>query len=165
MKSPALEGDLAWFQPAEVLQLLQLAQATGLLAIERSVERVELVFERGQLIAARTSGAAVRVGEVLVHRGVVIPEAVELALSVQQDQPGERIGQMLISAGAATQEQITDAMREVVRRVVYGLLLWREGRFHFTPGPAAAASDLRLDLDLDRLILEGLRLADQRRAS
>jgi glycine/D-amino acid oxidase-like deaminating enzyme len=165
VKHSALEGDVGWFQPAEVLQLLQLAQATGVLEIERAVERVELVFDSGQLIAARTTGAAVRVGEVLVHRGVVIPEAVELALSMQQDQPGERIGQMLISAGAATQEQVSEAMREVVRRVVYGVLLWRDGRFRFVPGEAARPADVHLDLDLDRVILEGLRLADQRRAS
>ena len=43
-RSAALDGDLAWFQPAEILQLLQLAQATGALALERASERVELLF-------------------------------------------------------------------------------------------------------------------------
>jgi len=163
--SGALQGDLAFFQPAEVLQLLQLAQATGRLELTRDREEVDLRFERGQLVSARTSGVAVRVGEVLVHRGVVIPEALDLALSLQQEQPGERIGQMLVAAGAASPDQVAEAVREVVRRVVYGVLLWRHGRFRFTPGSAATDADIRLDLDLDRLILEGLRLADQRRAS
>jgi len=165
MNAGALDGDLACFQPAEVLQLLQLAQATGRLELKRDEEKVDLLFERGQLVSARTSGVAVRVGEVLVHRGVVIPEALDLALSLQQGQPGERIGQMLVAAGAASADQVADAVREVVRRVVYGVLLWRAGRFHFTRGSSASAADVRLDLDLDRLILEGLRLADQRRAS
>ena len=52
-----------------------------------------------------------------------------------------------------------------LRRIVYGVLLWRDGRFRFVPGEDAAPEDIRLDLDLDRLILEGLRLADQKRAS
>ena len=165
MNDTALDGDLGWFQPAEVLQLLQLAQATGRLELERGKEQVDLLFEHGRLVSARTSGVAVRVGEVLVHRGIVIPEAVDLALSMQQDHPGERIGQMLVAAGAVTSEQVADAVREVVRRVVYGLLMWREGRFRFTPNLGSTSEDIRLDLDLDRLILEGLRLADQRRAS
>jgi hypothetical protein len=165
MNDSALDGDLGWFQPAEILQLLQLAQATGRLELERAREKVDLLFESGRLLSARTSGVAVRVGEVLVHRGVVIPEAVDLALSMQEDHPGERIGQMLVAAGAVTTEQVADAVREVVRRVVYGVLLWREGRFRFTPNLGSTSEDIRLDLDLDRLILEGLRLADQRRAS
>ena len=163
--SEALAGDLKFFQPAELLQLLQLAQAGGRFEVERAGERVELFFEGGRLVAARTSGSAVRLGEVLVHRGLVVPEALDLVLSIQKDQPGARIGQMLVAAGAATPEQVADALREVVRRVVYGVLLWREGRFQFEPGAGPASDEVRLDLDLDRLILEGLRLADQKRAT
>jgi hypothetical protein len=161
----ALIGDLKHFQPAEVLQLLQLAQATGRFELLRGEERVQLFFEGGRLVAAVTSGTAVRLGEVLVHRGVVVAEALDLVLSIQQDQPGERIGQMLVAAGAATPEQLADALREVVRRVVYGVLMWREGLFRFEPGAERVTDEIQLDLDLDRLILEGLRLADQKRTS
>ena len=164
MSALALEGDLKFFQPAEVLQLLQIAQASGRFRLERGSEHVELLFERGRLISARTTGVAVRLGEVLVHRGIVVPEALDLVLTLQKDQPGERLGHMLVSSGAASADQVAEALREVVRRVVYGLLLWREGRFRFTPEVTATMEDIRLDLDLDRLILEGLRLADQKRA-
>jgi glycine/D-amino acid oxidase-like deaminating enzyme len=165
VNAPALEGDLRFFQPAELLQLLQLAQASGRFELERGQEHVDLVFQNGRLVSARTSGVAVRVGDVLVHRGVLTREALELVLSMQQDQPGERIGHMLVTSGAVTEAQAVAAIREVVSRVVYGVLLWREGRFRFAPGSEAGPEDIRLDLDLDRLILEGLRLADQKRAS
>jgi glycine/D-amino acid oxidase-like deaminating enzyme len=165
MSDLALEGDLRIFQPAELLQLLQLAQASGRFELERGSERVDLVFKNGRLISARTSGVAVHVGDVLVHRGVLTRDALELVLSMQQDQPGERIGHMLVTSGAVTEAQAVQAIREVVSRVVYGVLLWREGRFRFAPGEEESPEDIRLDLDLDRLILEGLRLADQKRAS
>ncbi|MBI1798456.1 MAG: DUF4388 domain-containing protein [Candidatus Eisenbacteria bacterium] len=164
MSDAALEGDVSFFQPVEVLQLIQLAEATGRLEIERDAEKVELQFEHGRLVFARTTGVAVRIGEVLVHRGVVIPEALELFLSMQQEQPGARVGRMLIASGAVTADQVSEALREVVRRVVYGVLLWRQGRFRFHPSVVSTEDDVQLDLDLDRLILEGLRLADQRRA-
>jgi hypothetical protein len=163
--SDALTGDLKFFRPPELLQLLQLAQASGRFDLEREGEQVQLIFERGRLVAGRTNGAAVKLGDVLVHRGVVVAEALDLVLSIQKDQPGERIGQMLVASGAATQEQVTDALREIVRRVVYGVLMWRDGRFRFEPGAERATDDVQLDLDLDRLILEGLRLADQKRTS
>ena len=165
MSAASLEGDLQHFFPTEVLQLLSLAQANGRLELERPRETVELFIERGRPVFARTSGASVRAGEVLVHRGMLAPERLAQALSEQQSRPGERLGALLVAGGAITPDQLQGAVHEVLRRIVYGVLLWREGRFRFHPGERAVAEDIRLDLELDRLILDGLRLADQQRAA
>ena len=159
----ALQGELAHFFPSEVLQLLQLAQATGGLVLERPGEQAELWVERGRPVYARTSGSSVRTGQVLVHRGVISADTLERALAEQRAHPGTRLGALLVSSGVATQEQVQGAVSEALRRVVYGLLLWREGTFHFRPGEQSG-QDVKLDLDLDRLILEGLRQADEARA-
>jgi hypothetical protein len=161
----ALEGDLAHFFPSEVLQLLQLAQAVGRLELSRGNERVDLWYERGRPVFARTSGLAVRAGELLMHKGAVTAQALGRALERQKEEPGRRIGQFLVEQGDASSEQVTEAVQEVLRRIVYNVILWRDGRFRFLPGEAAEGEDITLDLDLDRLILEGLRLADQERAA
>src|SRR5439155_6922885 len=160
----ALQGDLAQFFPSEVLQLLQLAQATGRLELERAGERAELFVERGRPVFARTSGGAVRAGQILVHHGAISREALERALAEQRAHPGQRLGSLLVASGSATPEQIQGAVHEALRRIVYGLLLWRDGAFRFAPGDQARDEDVKLDLDLDRLILEGLRHADETRA-
>jgi len=87
--SAALEGDLARFQPAELLQLLQLAQATGRLELARAAappgspggapETVDVFFVSGRPVFARTDGHAVRTGELLVHHGHASPAAVAQA--------------------------------------------------------------------------------------
>jgi hypothetical protein len=164
VSAEALRGDLRHFFPAEILQLLQLAQATGRLEVERSGERAEVYVERGRPVFARTSGGAVRAGEVLVHRGVLSSDQLERALAAQRARPGQRLGALLVAEGAVTPEQLQGAVHEVLRRIVFGLLLWREGTFCFVPGEPARDEDIQIDLDLDRLILEGLRLADQTRA-
>ncbi|HVP15396.1 MAG TPA: DUF4388 domain-containing protein [Terriglobales bacterium] len=168
---PALSGALGTFSPSEVLQLLQLAQATGRLELARpdaraapALETVDVFFEDGRPVFARTSGVAVRTGEILVHRGHASREAVEAALEIQRREPGRRIGRVLRDAGAVPFEPVARAVHEGLRRILYGVLLWREGRFHFFAGERARDNDLPLDLDLDRLILEGLRLADQARS-
>src|SRR5262249_54193986 len=160
-----LEGDLAHFFPSEVLQLLQLAQAAGRLELSRGQERVDLWYERGRPVFARTSGHAVRAGELLVHRGAVTAPAIARALERQREEPRRRLGQLLVEHGDASREQVNDAVHEVLRRIVYNVILWRDGRFRFLPGEVAEGEDITLDLDLDRLILEGLRLADQERAA
>lgn len=160
----ALGGDLGQFFPSEVLQLLQLAQATGRLELERPGELAEVFVERGRPVFARTSGGSVKAGEMLVHRGAITQEILDLALAMQKQAPGERVGALLVASGAASRDQVQHALQEIVRRIVYGLLLWRDGRFRFVPGERVANEDVRLDLDLDRLILEGLRQADEARA-
>jgi hypothetical protein len=174
LSAVALEGELGQFQPAEVLQLLQLAQATGRLELSRAVggaaagagagETVDVFFEQGRPVFVRTSGQTVRTGEILVHRGHATREAVLDALDAQRRGARQRIGRVLAERGAAAAEQVTQAVHEGERRILYGALLWREGRFRFLADERAADNDLPLDLDLDRLILEGLRLADQARA-
>lgn len=159
----ALAGDLEHFFPAEVLQLLSLARATGRLDLTRSGEHCELWVEHGRPVFARTNGVSVHVGDVLVHRGDIPPEAVDLALALQRDHPGERIGRMLVKSGAVTEDQVREAVLEVQRRIIYRVLLWQQGGFRFLPGEHAEGEDIRLELDLDRLILEGLKLADQAR--
>ena len=165
MMPSALEGDLAHFFPSELLQLLQLAQAAGRLEFTRGSERVDLWYERGRPVFARTSGLAVRSGELLMHKGAISAPALARALERQKSEPDRRVGQLLIDSGDASGEQITEAVQEVLRRIVYNVILWRDGRFRFVPGEVAEGEDITLDLDLDRLILEGLRLADQERAA
>lgn len=165
---PALEGDLEHFFPTELLQLMQLSQATGKLELSRSGETAEIFFERGRAVFARTSGASVRAGEILVHRGLISREALQAALADQGRQgasAAHRIGALLVARGDVSPADVQGAVRESLRRIVYGLLLWREGRFRFVPNEAAGDEDIQLDLDLDRLILEGLRIADQGRDS
>jgi hypothetical protein len=163
--SESLRGDLRHFFPAEILQLLSLAQATGRLELERQGERAEIFVERGQPVFARTTGATVKTGQLLVHRGDVSAETLEGVLRMPLASPGQRLGTRLVSAGVATADQVQSAVRETLRRVLYGLLLWREGAFAFQPGEKALGEDIHLDLDLDRLILEGLRQADESRRS
>jgi hypothetical protein len=155
----ALSGDLASFGLAELLQLLHLAQATGRLELERPGERAELFLEDGRLLHARTDGRSVRTGELLEHRGVS-PAAIEAALA-GQSASGGRLGERLIAAGATTPEAVSRAVHDGVRRVVFGLLMWRAGRFRFAAGERWETRGLELDLELDRLVLEGYRIADE----
>lgn len=165
MTAAALEGDIRHFLPSEILQFLQLAEATGRLLLERPGERAELFLDRGRPVFARTSGGSVRLGDVLVHRGAITRQSLERALEQQRERPSERLGALLIASGSATRDQVAPAVREVLKRIVYGFMLWREGRFRFAPDERVESDDMPLDLELDRLILEGLRQADQARAA
>jgi len=156
----ALEGDLRHFFATEVLQLLQLAGATGRLEVERRGERAEVSFAAGRPVSARTNGRSVRIGDVLVHRGIVSREAIDRALAAQRGRPEERLGSMLVRDGDAPAEEVAAAVAEVFRRLVCCLALWPDGRFRFVPEPPRDDGDVPLEMELDRILLEGLHQAD-----
>jgi Domain of unknown function (DUF4388) len=161
---PALQGDLSQFHVAELLQFLQLTGATGRAQFERTAagvaERVEIRVDRGRAIAAHTTGRAVRLGDVLLHREMVEPWALAQALAEQRERPGMRLGAMLVEHGQAQPDQIAEAMGEVFRRLVCGLSLWTSGTFRFLPGALDVDEGIAFDTELDRLLLEGLQHAD-----
>jgi hypothetical protein len=161
--SAALEGDLRHFLPSEVFQFLQFSGATGRLELERPGERAELFFEHGYPVLARTDGGSVRVGELLVHHGAISNETLARGLELQHVRPNDRLGTVLLAERLADREQVARAVEEVLKRIVYGLMLWREGRFRFTPGERVPGDDLAIELELDRMIMEGLRQADELR--
>jgi len=155
----ALEGDLARFVASDVLQFLRLAGASGVFSCERAGERVEMAFAYGRPLWASTTGRGVRVGDVLLHRGWAARSALDQALDEQRHRPGRRIGELMCERGVPV-ECVAASVNEVFRRLVCLLSLWPDGRFRFLPGEAADAADVELELELDRLLLEGLHQAD-----
>lgn len=155
----ALEGDLARFGAGDVLQWMGWTQATGRVEFRRAGETIGLLLEGGRLVQARTNGRSVRTGDVLIHRGQVTPEGLAVALAAQRAHGG-RLGERLIAAGTAHPEAVRRAVEECLARVVYRLLLWKEGTFRFDPEARVEHGTLPVELALEPLVLDGLRIAD-----
>jgi hypothetical protein len=156
-----LSGTLDHFMPVQILRFLQMAGSTGRLEITHGDERADLFLISGRSAFALTNGVHLRVGDVLVNGGDIRPEAIELTAAYQQDRPGSPLGKMLVDNGAVDPARMRAAVLEVQRRIVCRVLLWRDGTFVFHPGERASDEDITLDLDLDRLVIEALRLAGQ----
>lgn len=148
----ALAGSLSHFSLAHILRMLQAARATGHLELERGDERIDLFIEHGHSLFARTTGTTMRVGDILVRRGDLTPEVVEFVLAFQQDQPGVRLGRMLVDNGVLGEEQIRNALLVVQRHIVVAALRWRNGTFRFGPEERLIGEDVRLELDVDELL-------------
>jgi hypothetical protein len=152
-------GTLSTFHAAQLLRLLQASRSTGCLDLVQGGERVELFVDDGRTLFARTNGCMPRVGDVLVRRGEVRPEAIEFVLAIQRDQPGARIGRMLVEGGTLSEAQISDALLVVQRHILLRVLLWRQGTFQFRPDERIEGEDVRLELDMDELLVDVLAVA------
>jgi hypothetical protein len=156
LATTALMGSLTHFSLASVLRMLQAAHKTGRLELQRGEERTELFLEDGSSLFARTNGPALRIGDMLVRRGDLRPEAVELALAIQHEQPEGRLGKMLVDNGVVTEAQVREAVIAVQRHIVIAAMKWKKGMFRFGVGERLSGEDIRLELDVDELMMWGI---------
>jgi tetratricopeptide (TPR) repeat protein len=163
--APRFGGDLKSFELPEVLEFLRLQKKTGSLVLSsrRGAAIVRLV--RGQVTSASAPGIR-RLGETLVARGIITASALETALARQRMDDGESaeaLGALLLRERPAHREALTQAVFQQVIDSLGEMLTWTEGAFSFHPGTDRGLPAIAFDLQ--SVVLEVLRIADERNAT
>ncbi len=160
----SLTGELRVVPLAEVLQLIDHQEQSGILRVTRGTARIDLHFRKGRIDQALGDGLA---EDLLLGRYIVDAE-----LMNRQDfdgflgsrQPGTRlIGNQLVRLGYLGPNDLKLALARQTAELVYETLRWRWGRFVFTagrelPAPVVEAS---LELDVEAILMEGFRRVDE----
>ncbi len=128
-----LEGTLKVFSLTEIFQMLGLQRKTGILSVEGEDDSITISFQGGQVVAAESRSHRLenRLGNLLLRAGSVTQEQLDRILAVQR-QTHERLGALLVREGLVAAEDLRDAVRLQISRIVYSAFRWPDGRFHFT---------------------------------
>jgi len=157
-----LKGDLAVFQPISVMQMLNLAGATGELRLDRRGNAASVYFEKGNVTFAGIKDRPVKLGEYLVREGLIDRRALNDALG-RLPSTKKRIGALLIEGGHIDETKLRCAVIEQVKEVIFEIVRWEEGSFSFYKDKKPAPQEVRIDIPLDHLMLEGLKRLDEER--
>ena len=165
----ALAGDLAAISMSEVLELLAEQGQSGILRVvnTESNARVELYFREGRIDFAAAVAVAEEylLGRFIVGGGEISPEQLDevLAERGRSDGPVPLFGADLIARGLITREALTRAMSRQTSELAYEALRWRSGFFQFrrTDELPLLARDAALQINVDRMLLEGYRRVDE----
>jgi len=155
-----LEGNLDCFEVPDLLTFLNMGRRTGVLVLEREGQETKLFSREGRPVFATSTREALRLGSVLVRMGKVSAPALEKALARQGG--GFRLGQILLSQKLVTEDELASYLKVQVSEVIFDTFEWRDGSFVFydkVPPPAAAVT---LEMNLQNLIMEGVRRLDER---
>jgi len=164
---PGLRGDLRVVPLAEVLQLLDVQEQSGVLTVERSGARVDIYFRRGRVDQAIAAGVP---EEFLLGRFVLDAQVMQRAdleaflESREARAPGPRlIGQQLVKLGYFTEADLKICLVRQSSELIYEILRWRHGRFRFAAGAELppSAIDAALGLDVEAVLMEGYRRVDE----
>ena len=155
-----LEGKIVVFEPIAVMQLLNLAEATGELRLRQEGTEAFVFFERGNVTYAGITNRPVKLGEYLIRAELVTQQ--ELDRVLKKKRPDTRLGRQLVEAGVIEESELRDVVEEQIKDVIYEIVRWQRGTFLFDRDKKPN-EDILIDIPFDHLMLEGLKRLDEER--
>lgn len=157
-----MSGDVSAIPLAEILQLLQMQRQTGVLRVTTNRALITISLRQGliDLVQARNSSDEFKLGRYFIERGLVTRERLEALLRAKM--PQTLLGQVLVEAGVATNDDLIAVLERQSSELIYDVLRWPYGRFSFTREPfRPEVEQARLGLAVSALVLEGFRRVDE----
>ncbi|MCU0626879.1 MAG: DUF4388 domain-containing protein [Gemmatimonadaceae bacterium] len=157
----AIRGSLREASFPDVLQLLALGKKTGCLSVVDGSRFGSVFFEQGRITFAAIVDRRDRLGDALVRKGHVTQAQLDSALKRQRQEPGRRLGELLVQAGYVGGEVVQRELRVLVEEAVYSLFTWTQGTFTFEPDVTPDGRGLSAAINPESLLLEGARRVDE----
>jgi DNA-binding response OmpR family regulator len=162
--APALGGDLRVVPIAQVLQLLDAQEQSGVLVVQRDAARAEICFRKGRidLAMARDLSEELLLGRFIVNGEYMSREDFDGFLDSRA--PGSvLIGTQLVKLGYIQESDLAAALTRQTCAIIYEVLRWRSGSFQFrgTRELPFAATEAGLGLDVEMILMEGFRRVDE----
>jgi hypothetical protein len=153
----ALKGNLRDFSITQLLNLINLANKTGMLVVETPTDVARLAFREGKLAHAQYSQEDCSLATVLFRNRKISPSQYKVLRDRAGKMPDKELGLLLINAGYISQEDILASLQVYFLEVVRRLFTWVEGMFRFEANELPPQGKITVRIDLENLIIEGSR--------
>lgn len=153
-----LRGRLSDVGLPTVLSVLRENGRTGMVSLVNAGVRKSIYFLEGRLVFAASSLTQDRLGEVLLRGGKI--SADEYLRLSQRIRGGQRLGKALVESGVLSPKDLWWAIEQQVKEIVWSIFNWEDGYFHFDEDDLPRREKITFDLDVEKLVAEGIRRSD-----
>ncbi len=153
----ALKGNLRDFSTTQLLNLINLAKKTGTLFVEGTGQAAQLSFRNGKLIHAQLGQEDGNLTGILHKAGKLTDDQARVLHERATSSSDKELGLLLINAGYVSQTDILLSIRAHVLDIVYRLITWGEGVFHFDQNVVPSDDKITVPIELENVIIEGAR--------
>lgn len=156
----SLAGNLKTMPFADILQFLSSNMSTGTLQVRQHQIVKMIFFEKGKVVFSSSSDPKEYLGHFLVSRGLITEEDLRMAMDVQRNSK-MLLGKVLVMGGKVTEEQMAQMLELKTEETVYSLFLWDEGEFTFYQDEFINRLFIRISVDPQAMIFEGVLRRDE----
>lgn len=156
----AFEGNLETMPVADLLQWASNGRLTGTVRVANA-DVVKMIYIRnGVIVSCTSTDPREFLGHFLVSQGAIDESDLQGAI-IDQDRQSGLLGQMLVQRGAITEERLNEMLRLKAEESIFDLFTWADGRFRFLDGELPGYDLVPISLDVQGLVLEGMRRLDE----
>jgi hypothetical protein len=156
-----LQGDLATFGFADLLQWMDLNRRSGRLTLTRGGDRRvvdwldgEIVYVSGCLPRDRLAAA--------LHRGKALSASTLHALLARNFTSDTNLTRLILEMGHDTHRDLSRRVEELARRLLFEVFGWPDGRFEYHPNsPVEKILRIRLKLPAQALAFQAVKALDE----
>jgi len=147
-----ISGSLALGEIYTILRLLGRTGSSGLLRVHTDNLEATIAVHGGCVLRA-SIGTGPALGEALVSRGAIEPDAIAEALALQRIlTPRKPVGSILVGLGVIGKARVGEALVEGVRNVIAQVATWSVGSYEFDPCAALERDTTFAGVAIDSLI-------------
>lgn len=158
-----LEGTLRVFSLSDIFQVLGLQKKSGVLTVDGDGDTVTISFLGGQVVSAESAARRLenRIGTLLVRAGKITQAQLDHVLQVQKESQ-QRLGFLLIRERLVSPEDLREALRLQISRIVSDAFRWDDGRFRFSQdGPIDYDPDHMSPVPAESVLLQAAQMRDE----
>ena len=156
----SLSGNLNTMSFGDLLQFISANQSTGTLQIRKAQILKMIFFEKGRIISSSSSDPRDYLGHFLVSQGTITEEELRIAMEVQRSSK-MMLGKILVMGGKVHEEDMVRFLQMKTEETIYTLFLWDEGEFTFYADEFINRIFVRISLDPQSMIFEGVLRRDE----
>jgi hypothetical protein len=151
----SVRGSLRTMAVEDLLDWIDRRNLDGSLTVERDAIVRSFVFKAGFITSASSNQPSERVGQLLLRAGALDQDTLDTALEVQAE-TGGLLGRLLSSMGAVEDTQLRQVLEEQAREALLDALLWPEGTFVFEPSDQSPPEvDFAISVRLRTCVVQG----------
>ncbi len=158
-----LEGTLRVFSLNDIFQVLGLQRKSGVLTVESPEDTITISFLGGQVVSAESNARRLdnRIGSLLMRGGRINEQQLNRILALQKESQ-QRLGFLLIRERLVTPEDLREALRLQIFRIVFSCFRWTDGRFRFTQeGAIDYDADHMSPVPTESILMEAAQMLDE----
>jgi hypothetical protein len=162
MAKSGLRGSLSSMALPDLLQWASRAQKTGTLVLRDERIAKKIHFLGGLVIGSSSTDPGDYLGQVLLSEGLISEEHLREAMETQA-RTRVMLGRLLVQRGLVSEDRVAAVLRHKAEETIYSLFLWTEGEFEFLDGELPPSEQVRIKIQIEEVLLEGVRRYDTSR--
>ncbi|MCP4373302.1 MAG: DUF4388 domain-containing protein [Deltaproteobacteria bacterium] len=156
----SLKGNLDTFPLPSILQLLHNDSKTGAFQANKGDEEVKIFFHEGAIIYAMGSKKEIRLGSLLLKRGLISKSELHESLLGAQEKK-QALGKFLVENKQISVKILKELLQQQTEKIIYNLFIWEKGDFEYRDARLKMDGIINIQLNVVKVILEASRRIDE----